>query len=188
MAVDRPRVEAAVRELLLAVGEDPDRPGLQGTPDRVARACEEVFGGLTEDPGAHLRTQFQEERNQEMVIVRDIPFASMCEHHLLPFVGSASVAYIPRDGRITGLSKIARCVDGFARRPQLQERLTWQIADAMVRELDPLGVLVVVEAEHTCMTIRGIRKPGARTVTSAVRGGFKNDPKTREEALRLLSA
>ncbi|MDJ1121952.1 GTP cyclohydrolase I FolE [Olsenella sp. YH-ols2217] len=188
MAVDRPRVEAAVRELLLAVGEDPDRPGLQGTPDRVARACEEVFGGLTEDPGAHLRTQFQEERNQEMVIVRDIPFASMCEHHLLPFVGSASVAYIPRDGRITGLSKIARCVDGFARRPQLQERLTSQIADAMVRELDPLGVLVVVEAEHTCMTIRGIRKPGARTVTSAVRGGFKNDPKTREEALRLLSA
>ena len=172
--LDKPRVEAAVREFLLAIGEDPDREGLQGTPDRVARACEEIFGGMQEDPAAYLRKQFHEPGNEEMVVVRDIPFSSMCEHHLLPFVGHAHVCYIPRDGRITGLSKIARCVSGFARRPQLQERLTGQIADAMVRELDPLGVLVVIEAEHTCMTIRGIRTPGAKTVTSAVRGDRKS--------------
>lgn len=184
--LDKPRVEAAVREFLLAIGEDPDREGLQGTPDRVARACEEIFGGMQEDPGAHLRKQFHEPGNEEMVVVRDIPFASMCEHHILPFMGKASVCYIPRDGRITGLSKIARCVTGYAHRPQLQERLTSQIADAMVRELNPLGVLVVIQAEHTCMTIRGIRTPGAQTVTSAVRGTFKNDMKTRAEALRLL--
>lgn len=184
--LDKPRVEAAVRELLAAIGEDPDRPGLVGTPDRVARACEEIFGGMQEDPGRYLRKQFHEPGNEEMVVVRDIPFASMCEHHVLPFMGKASVCYIPRDGRITGLSKIARCVAGYAHRLQLQERLTSQIADAMVRELDPLGVLVVIEAEHTCMTIRGIRTPGAKTVTSAVRGCLKNDPKSRAEALRLL--
>ena len=184
--LDKPRVEAAVRELLAAIGEDPDRPGLVGTPDRVARACEEIFGGMQEDPGRYLRKQFHEPGNEEMVVVRDIPFASMCEHHVLPFMGKASVCYIPRDGRITGLSKIARCVTGYAHRLQLQERLTSQIADAMVRELDPLGVLVVVEAEHTCMTIRGIRTPGAKTVTSAVRGCLKTDPKSRAEALRLL--
>lgn len=184
--LDKPRVEAAVREFLLAIGEDPDREGLQGTPDRVARACEEIFGGMQEDPAAYLRKQFHEPGNEEMVVVRDIPFSSMCEHHLLPFVGHAHVCYIPRDGRITGLSKIARCVSGFARRPQLQERLTGQIADAMVRELDSLGVLVVIEAEHTCMTIRGIRTPGAKTVTLAVRGCLKTDPKSRAEALRLL--
>ena len=171
---------------LFAIGEDPDRPGLVGTPDRVARACEEIFGGMQEDPGHYLRKQFHEPGNEEMVVVRDIPFASMCEHHILPFMGKASVCYIPRDGRITGLSKIARCVTGYAHRPQLQERLTSQIADAMVRELNPLGVLVVIQAEHTCMTIRGIRTPGAQTVTSAVRGTFKNDMKTRAEALRLL--
>ena len=145
--LDKPRVEAAVREFLLAIGEDPDREGLQGTPDRVARACEEIFGGMQEDPATYLRKQFREPGNEEMVVVRDIPFSSMCEHHLLPFVGHAHVCYIPRDGRITGLSKIARCVSGFARRPQLQERLTGQIADAMGRELDPLGVLVVIEAD-----------------------------------------
>ena len=184
--LDQPRVEAAVREFLFAIGEDPDRPGLVGTPDRVARACEEIFGGMQEDPGHYLRKQFHEPGNEEMVVVRDIPFASMCEHHILPFMGKASVCYIPRDGRITGLSKIARCVTGYAHRPQLQERLTSQIADAMVRELNPLGVLVVIQAEHTCMTIRGIRTPGAQTVTSAVRGTFKNDMKTRAEALRLL--
>ena len=183
--LDKGRVEAAVRELLFAIGEDPDREGLQGTPDRVARACAEIFGGMQEDPGAHLRKQFQESDNEEMVVVRDIPFSSMCEHHLLPFTGRAHVCYIPRRGRITGLSKIARCVNGYARRPQVQERLTAQVADAMMRELEPLGVLVVLEAEHTCMSMRGIKSAGSLTMTSAVRGCFK-DLKTREEALRLL--
>lgn len=184
--IDKARIEAAVREFLIGIGEDPDREGLQGTPDRVARACEEIFGGMQEDPGIYLRKQFHEPGNEEMVIVRDIPFSSMCEHHLLPFVGKAHVCYIPRDGRITGLSKIARCVSGYARRPQLQERLTSEIADAMVRELEPLGVLVVLEAEHTCMNMRGIKAAGALTVTSAVRGTFRKDLKTMEEALRLL--
>lgn len=184
--LDKPRVEAAVRELLLAIGEDPEREGLQGTPERVARACEELLGGMQEDPGAHLRKQFQEDHNQEMVVVKDIPFSSLCEHHLLPFVGHASVAYIPRKGRITGLSKLARMVSGYGHRLQVQERLTSQVADAMVRELDPLGVMVVIEAEHTCMTMRGIRSAGSTTVTSAVRGCFREDIRTREEALRLL--
>ncbi len=184
--VNRERVEAAVRELLIGIGEDPDRPGLVGTPDRVARACEELFGGIADDPARHLRKQFHEPGNEELVVVRDIPFHSMCEHHLLPFIGRAHVAYIPRDGRITGLSKIARCVAGYAARPQLQERLTAQIADAMVDELDPLGVLVVIEAEHTCMTMRGIRAAGAMTVTSAVRGSLRSDARSREEALSLL--
>lgn len=184
--VNRERVEAAVRELLIGIGEDPDRPGLVGTPDRVARACEELFGGIADDPARHLRKQFHEPGNEELVVVRDIPFHSMCEHHLLPFIGCAHVAYIPRDGRITGLSKIARCVAGYAARPQLQERLTAQVADAMVDELDPLGVLVVIEAEHTCMTMRGIRAAGAMTVTSAVRGSLRSDARSREEALSLL--
>ncbi len=184
--VNRERVEAAVRELLIGIGEDPDRPGLVGTPDRVARACEELFGGIADDPARHLRKQFHEPGNEELVVVRDIPFHSMCEHHLLPFIGRAHVAYIPRDGRITGLSKIARCVAGYAARPQLQERLTAQVADAMVDELDPLGVLVVIEAEHTCMTMRGIRAAGAMTVTSAVRGSLRSDARSREEALSLL--
>lgn len=184
--VDRERVEAAVRELLIGIGEDPDRPGLVGTPDRVARACEELFGGIADDPARHLRKQFHEPGNEELVVVRDIPFHSMCEHHLLPFIGRAHVAYIPRDGRITGLSKIARCVAGYAARPQLQERLTAQVAGAMVDELDPLGVLVVIEAEHTCMTMRGIRAAGAMTVTSAVRGSLRSDARSREEALSLL--
>lgn len=184
--VNRERVKAAVRELLIGIGEDPDRPGLVGTPDRVARACEELFGGIADDPARHLRKQFHEPGNEELVVVRDIPFHSMCEHHLLPFIGRAHVAYIPRDGRITGLSKIARCVAGYAARPQLQERLTAQVADAMVDELDPLGVLVVIEAEHTCMTMRGIRAAGAMTVTSAVRGSLRSDARSREEALSLL--
>jgi GTP cyclohydrolase IA len=184
--VDKARVEAAVRELLIGIGEDPDREGLQGTPDRVARACEEIFGGIADNPARHLRKQFHEPGNEDMVVVRDIPFHSMCEHHLLPFIGKAHVAYIPRDGRVTGLSKIARCVAGFAARPQLQERLTSQIADAMVAELDPKGVMVVIEAEHTCMTMRGIRAAGATTVTSAVRGSLRSDARSREEALNLL--
>ena len=184
--IDKVRVEAAVREFLLAIGENPDREGLLGTPDRIARACEEIFGGCQEDPSEHLLRQFSEPGNEDMVIVRDIPFSSMCEHHLLPFTGRAHICYLPRDGRITGLSKLARCVSGYARRPQLQERLTQQIADALVRRLDPLGVLVVLEATHTCMTMRGIRASGSLTVTSAVRGWFKTDLKAREEALRLI--
>lgn len=184
--IDQPRIRAAVRELLAAIGEDPDREGLLDTPDRVARACEEIFGGTQEDPSAHLLRQFSEPGNENMVIVKDIPFSSMCEHHLLPFTGKAHICYLPRDGRITGLSKLARCVVGYAHRPQVQERLTQQIADAMERRLEPLGVLVVLEATHTCMTMRGIKSSGSMTVTSAVRGWFKTDLKAREEALRLL--
>jgi len=184
--LDKARVEAAVRELLLAIGEDPDRKGLQGTPDRIARACEEIFGGMQEDPSRHLLKQFDEPGNEDMVIVKDIPFASMCEHHLLPFTGRAHVCYLPRDGKITGLSKLARCVSGYARRPQLQERLTQQIADAIVDRLDARGVLVVLQAEHSCMNMRGIRAAGSLTVTSAVRGWFKDDLRAREEALRLI--
>jgi GTP cyclohydrolase I len=175
-----------VREFLAAIGEDPDREGLLGTPDRVARACEEIFGGMQEDPSTHLLRQFSEPGNENMVIVKDIPFSSMCEHHLLPFTGKAHICYLPRDGRITGLSKLARCVVGYAHRPQVQERLTQQVADAIVDRLDPLGVLVVLEATHTCMTMRGIRSAGSLTVTSAVRGWFKSDLKAREEALRLI--
>lgn len=185
-AIDKPRIEAAVREFLAAIGEDPDREGLLDTPDRVARACEEVFGGMQEDPSRHLLKQFHEPGNEDMVIVKDIPFSSMCEHHLLPFEGHAHVCYLPRDGRITGLSKIARCVRGYARRPQLQERLTQQIADALELRLEPRGALVVLEATHSCMNMRGVRASGSRTVTSAVRGWFATDLKAREEALRLI--
>ncbi|MBQ9004826.1 MAG: GTP cyclohydrolase I FolE [Atopobiaceae bacterium] len=184
--LDKPRVEAAVRELLAAIGEDPDREGLLGTPDRVARACAELFGGMQEDPSRHLLKQFHEPGNENMVIVKDIPFNSMCEHHLLPFVGKAHICYLPRDGRITGLSKLARCVNGYAHRPQLQERLTQQIADALELRLEPRGVLVVLQAEHSCMSMRGIKSVGSSTVTSAVRGWFKDDLKAREEALRLI--
>lgn len=185
-APDPERIEAAVRELLIGFGEDPDREGLQETPARVARAALEMFSGMQENPGDHLKKQFHEGEHEEMIIVKDIPFSSMCEHHLVPFTGKAHVAYIPRKGRITGLSKIARCVDGYAHRLQVQERMTSQIADALMHELDPLGALVVIEAEHMCMTMRGIRKPGSKTVTSAVRGAFRSDLKTREEALRLF--
>ena len=184
--LDMPRARAAVRELLAAIGEDPDREGLLDTPDRVARACAELFAGMHEDPAKHLLKQFHEDGHEEMIIVRDIPFTSMCEHHLLPFTGRAHVAYIPRKGRITGLSKIARCVEGYARRLQVQERMTSQVADALMASLDPLGALVVVEAEHMCMTARGISKPGSLTATSAVRGCFESDEKTRAEALSLF--
>lgn len=186
--LDAPRAEAAVRELLAAIGEDPEREGLLDTPARVARACAELFAGMHEDPSEHLKRQFHEGTHEEMVIVRDIPFTSMCEHHLLPFTGQAHVAYIPRKGRITGLSKIARCVEGYARRLQVQERMTSQIADAIMASLEPLGVIVVVEAEHMCMTARGIKKPGSLTITSAVRGSFQSDQKTRDEALSLFKA
>ena len=185
-AVDKSRIEAAIRELLSAIGEDPDREGIRDTPNRIARACEEIFGGMQEDPSLHLLRQFDEPGNEEMVIVKDIPFSSMCEHHLLPFTGRAHVCYLPRNGRICGLSKLARCVEGYARRPQLQERLTQQVADAIELRLNARGVLVVMEATHTCMTMRGVRSAGALTVTSAVRGWFRDDLKAREEALRLI--
>ena len=185
MAVDHDRLRAAVREVLLAIGEDPDRDGLRDTPDRVARAAVEMFGGLDQDPGDYLGTTFDIE-HEELVLVKDIEVWSTCEHHLLPFSGVAHVAYIPsRDGKITGLSKLARLVDVYARRPQVQERLTGQVADALVQHLNPQGVMVVVEAEHQCMTMRGVRKPGSKTVTSAVRGALRHAA-TRAEAMSLI--
>jgi GTP cyclohydrolase I len=184
--VDLARAEAAVRELLIAVGEDPDREGLQATPGRVARAYAEVFAGLFVDPDDVLQTTF-DEHHDELVLVKDIPIYSTCEHHLVPWHGTAAVGYIPgSDGRITGLSKLARVVDLYARRPQVQERLTSQVADAVLKRLDPQGVIVVVQAEHLCMSMRGIRKPGTMTMTSAVRGIFKSDSRTRAEALNLI--
>ncbi len=183
---DRERAEAAVRELLLAVGEDPDREGLKDTPARVARAYEEVFGGLFVDPDSVLNTTF-DESHRELVMVRDIPMYSTCEHHLVSFHGVAHVGYIPGpSGRVTGLSKLARVVDLYAKRPQVQERLTTQVADALMRKLEPRGVIVVMEAEHLCMAMRGIRKPGARTTTSAVRGVFQSSAVSRSEALDLI--
>ena len=183
--VDHARVQAAVRELLLAIGEDPDRDGLRDTPARVARSYEEIFAGLWQDPAALLATTFDLD-HEELVLVKDIEVWSVCEHHLLPFTGVAHVAYIPsRKGRVTGLSKLARLVDVFARRPQVQERLTTQIADALVTHLHPRGALVVLECEHQCMTMRGVQKAGSRTVTSAVRGALR-DPATRAEAMSLI--
>jgi GTP cyclohydrolase IA len=184
--IDHARAEAAVRELLIAVGEDPDRPGLQNTPGRVARAYAETFAGLWQDPYEVLATVFDEDHD-EMVLVKDIPMYSTCEHHLVPFHGVAHVGYIPgEDGKVTGLSKLARLVDMYARRPQVQERMTRQIADALHEVLKPRGVIVVVEAEHLCMGMRGIRKPGSSTVTSAVRGMFRDSPATRSEAMSLI--
>lgn len=184
--VDLERIERAVREILLAIGEDPERDGLQKTPNRVARMYAEVFAGLREDPRDHLQVVF-EAGHDEMVLVKDISMTSMCEHHLVPFRGVAHVAYIPNDdGRVTGLSKLARLVDAYAMRPQVQERLTAQIADELERTLAPRGALVVIEAEHLCMSMRGVRKPGASTVTSAVRGLFRANPATRAEAMRLI--
>ncbi|OAK55930.1 GTP cyclohydrolase I FolE [Rhodococcoides kyotonense] len=183
---DQPRAEAAVRELLIAVGEDPDRPGLVDTPARVARAYKEIFGGLYTDPDSVLNTTF-DEGHQELVLVRDIPMFSTCEHHLVSFHGVAHVGYIPgKAGKVTGLSKLARVVDLYAKRPQVQERLTSQIADAVMRKLDPRGAIVVIEAEHLCMAMRGIRKPGASTTTSAVRGLLQSSAASRAEALDLI--
>jgi GTP cyclohydrolase IA len=184
--VDIERVERAMREILLAIGEDPDRDGLQRTPHRVAEMYAEIFSGLHEDPSRHLVVTF-EANHDEMVLVRDIALYSMCEHHLAPFHGRAHVAYIPGDdGRITGLSKLARLVDGFAKRPQVQERLTTQIADAIVDVLQPRGAFVMIEAEHLCMSMRGVRKPGTLTLTSAVRGLFKDSAATRAEVMSLI--
>jgi GTP cyclohydrolase I len=184
MAVDQERIAAAVREILIAIGEDPERDGLIDTPNRVARAYAEMFTGLQADPAEVLATTF-DLGHDEMVLVRDIEVWSTCEHHLLPFTGVAHVGYIPSKGRITGLSKLARLVDAFAKRPQVQERLTSQVADALVEHLGARGVIVVIECEHLCMTMRGVRKPGAKTVTSAVRGVMAN-PATRAEAMSLI--
>lgn len=186
MGMDLEKIEQAVYMILEAIGEDPEREGLIDTPKRVARMYAEVFSGLHQDPSQHFNVQFTEEEHEEMVIVKDIPVYSMCEHHLVPFYGKAHVAYIPRKGKITGLSKFARVVDGFAHRPQLQERLTSQIANAVMDELDPLGVVVVIEAEHMCMTMRGVKKAGSQTLTSAVRGVFKNNDRTRSEAFSMI--
>jgi GTP cyclohydrolase I len=185
--IDTEKIERAVREILEAIGEDPDRDGLVRTPTRIAHMYEEIFAGIHEDPSHHLTVTF-EANHDEMVMVRDIAVTSVCEHHLVPFAGRAHVAYIPgKDGRITGLSKIARLVDGFAKRPQVQERLTTQIADALVDTLDPIGVLVMIEAEHFCMSMRGVKKPGSLTITSAVRGLFKSNAATRAEAMSLIT-
>jgi GTP cyclohydrolase I len=184
--VDIERLEKAVREILLAIGEDPDRDGLVRTPRRVAEMYAEICSGLHEDPSRHLTVTF-EANHDEMVLVRDIALYSICEHHLAPFHGRAHVAYIPgEDGRLTGLSKLARLVDGFAKRPQVQERLTTQIADALVEVLQPRGAFVMIEAEHLCMSMRGVRKPGTLTLTSAVRGLFKDNAATRAEVMALL--
>ena len=184
--VDKGRIERAVREILEAIGEDPDRDGLRATPARVAEMYAEITAGLHAEPGEVLNVTF-EEGHDEMVMVLDIPLYSLCEHHLVPFVGKAHVAYIPNvDGRITGLSKLARLVEGYALRPQVQERLTTQIADAMEAVLQPRGVLVSLQAEHLCMSMRGVKKPGTTTVTQAVRGLFRDDPRTRAEAMAFI--
>ena len=183
--VDQTRIENAVREILLAIGEDPDREGLQDTPKRVAKSYAEIFAGLHQSPVDLLSTTFSIE-HEEMVLVKDIPFFSTCEHHLVPFHGSAHIGYIPsKDGKVTGLSKLARLVDVYARRPQVQERLTTQIVDALMDNLDPRGAIVVIECEHLCMSMRGVRKPGAKTVTSAVRGQLR-ETATRAEAMSLI--
>lgn len=184
--MDLDRIAKAVREILDAIGEDPNREGLRDTPERVARMYTEICSGLQEDADTHLQVTFEAEHD-EMVMVRDIPTYSLCEHHLVPFVGKTHVAYIPGDdGRITGISKLARLVDAYSRRPQVQEKLTVQIANELDESLQPKGVMVVIEAEHLCMTMRGVRKPGATTVTSAVRGLFRTNVATREEAMRFV--
>jgi GTP cyclohydrolase I len=184
--VNEEKIEQAVRLILEAIGEDPTREGLLDTPKRVAKMYGEVFSGLKEDPSEHFKTIFGED-HEELVLVKDIPFYSMCEHHLVPFYGKAHVAYIPKGGKVTGLSKLARAVEAVAKRPQLQERITSTIADSINDSLDPHGVMVVVEAEHMCMTMRGVKKPGSQTITSAVRGIFRKDNAARSEVLSLIN-
>jgi GTP cyclohydrolase I len=185
--MDKVKIENAVRDILEAIGENPEREGLVDTPRRIAEMYEEIFSGIADDPSRHLDVQFKEEKHNELVLVKDIPLYSMCEHHLIPFFGKAHVGYIPKDGRLTGLSKLARVVDGIAKRPQLQERITSDVADIIMEKLQPYGVIVVIEAEHMCMTMRGAKKPGSKTVTSAVRGILKTDHKSRSEALNLIN-
>ncbi|KAF0135332.1 MAG: GTP cyclohydrolase I [Candidatus Saganbacteria bacterium] len=183
--IDQKRIEKAVKEILIAIGEDINREGLKETPGRVAKLYVELFSGLNRDPAKEL-TVFKQGEHEEMVMVKDIPFYSICEHHLVPFVGKAHVVYIPTKGVVTGLSKLVRVVEGFAKRPQVQERLTGEVADCLMKKLKPRGVLIVIEAEHLCMSMRGVKKPGTTAVTSAVRGVFKKDAKARSEALSLI--
>ena len=185
--INRAQIEHAVRLILEAIGEDPNREGLKDTPKRVAKMYEEVFSGLGQDPGKYFETVFEEE-HEELVLVKDIPFYSMCEHHLVPFYGKAHVAYIPRNGKVTGLSKLVRAVETVSKRPQLQERITSTVADIIMEKLEPYGVMVIIEAEHMCMTMRGVKKPGSITVTSAVRGIFTKDHRARSEVLSLIKS
>ncbi|MDD5353874.1 MAG: GTP cyclohydrolase I FolE [bacterium] len=187
MKINKPKIEQAVQAILEAIGDDPRREGLVGTPRRVADMYEEIFAGLHRDPAADLEVYYEKEDYSEIVLVRDIPLYSMCEHHLIPFFGKAHVAYLPQKGRLTGLSKIVRVVDTISRRPQLQERLSMMIADTLMKAVKPQGVMVIIEAEHFCMTMRGIKKPGSKTVTSAMRGIFLKDARTRAEALSLIN-
>ena len=185
--MDKDKIKRAVRDILEAIGEDPDREGLLETPDRIARMYEEIYSGLKEDPKKHLEIFFQDEKHEELVLVKDIPFYSTCEHHMVPFFGKAHIAYIPKGGKLTGLSKLARVVDSVSRRPQLQERITKTIAEALMEVLEPFGVVVVVEAEHMCMTMRGVKKAGSKTITSAVRGIFETDASARAEVMSLIN-
>jgi GTP cyclohydrolase I len=185
--MDHSKIETAVKMILEAIGEDPEREGLLDTPKRVARMYEEVFQGLKQDPSEHFKTVFGED-HEELVLVKDIPFHSMCEHHLVPFFGKAHVAYIPKGGKVTGLSKLARAVEAVTKRPQLQERITSTIADSLLRSLQPHGVMVIIEAEHMCMTMRGVKKPGSQTITSAVRGIFEEDQAARAEVMSLIKS
>jgi len=185
--MDKKKIEKAVKDILIAIGEDPNRNGLKDTPKRVARMYEEIFAGIKKDPSKELGVIFEKEHD-EIVLIKDIPLYSMCEHHMVPFIGKANVAYIPQNNKITGLSKIVRVVDGYARRLQVQERLTTEIADCMMNKLKAKGVMVVIEAEHLCMSMRGVKKPGVLTVTSAVRGTFRKDQKTRAETLALIKS
>lgn len=185
--MDKDRIEKAVREILYAIGENPEREGLLDTPRRIAKMYEEIFSGINEDPEKHLEIYFQNEKYEEMVLVKDIPFYSYCEHHFVPFFGKAHVAYLPKNGRLTGLSKLARVVETVAKRPQLQERITGTVADIIMKKLEPYGVIVVIEAEHMCMTMRGVKKPGSKTVTSAVRGLFRSDSKSRAEVMSMIN-
>lgn len=185
--VDKDKIKRAVRDILEAIGEDPNREGLLDTPDRVARMYEEIYSGIHQDPREHLKVIFQDEKHEELVLVRDVSFYSCCEHHLVPFFGKAHIAYLPKDGRLTGLSKLDRVIESLAKRPQLQERITKSAADIIMEELNPYGVIVVVEAEHMCMTMRGVKKPGSKTITSAVRGIFEKDIAARAEAMSLIT-
>lgn len=187
MKINKPKIEKAVLSILEAIGDDPKREGLVGTPRRVADMYEEIFAGLHRDPASDLEVYYEKEDYSEIVLVRDIPLYSMCEHHLIPFFGKAHVAYLPQKGRLTGLSKIVRVVDTISRRPQLQERLSMMVADTLMKAVKPQGVMVIIEAEHFCMTMRGIKKPGSKTVTSAMRGIFLKDARTRAEALSLIN-
>ncbi len=184
--IDKEKIIGAVKDILEAIGEDPGREGLKDTPKRIANMYEEVFSGMSVNAKKHLEIFFQDEDHEELVLVKDIPFYSMCEHHLIPFFGEAHIAYLPKGGRLTGLSKLARVVETISRRPQLQERLTTDVADTIMEVLSPFGVVVIVEAEHMCMTMRGVKKAGSKTVTSAIRGAFRTDIAAREEVMDLI--